>query len=429
MTDLLNDAMGREKEMTDNNRTIILNRMYAGSYLDENIGHEVINLFRDDNGDNYIYINQSGKIGRAYYDHVEAVLLVRYVEKGVMEVLAKAEGLEQVYYQANNSESGWSQEDGKRQIAYIKDKDIRYGGAFLHDIYGNIEEGEIAITFKANVLRKPKRKMYLIEDGKKTGSYGNYVLLPEKHFSNQSLKMYYTEGKLPKDYRVLEGLISNKELWEKKNTTEKLNVADYKGMAAHSNILSIIGKEDDELVFSNLFAHFFEEDRLLFKTFAKEVLGINDLQSDFDLVRESMGNIDLWIEDDFTVIIIENKIKSKINGERHDIYSPKVQSQLSKYYLYAKKECPDKDIRCYIFSPDYNAIDIRKYEAGKYYSIVNYSKIYDFYLGYAGRMIHSRYFPEFLDAINMHSKPLDTRRFEIMRERFISKIVKKQDNY
>ena len=25
--------------------TIILNRMYAGSYLDENIGHEVINLF------------------------------------------------------------------------------------------------------------------------------------------------------------------------------------------------------------------------------------------------------------------------------------------------------------------------------------------------------------------------------------------------
>lgn len=39
--------------------TIILNRMYAGSYLDEdeNIGHEVINLFRDDNGSNYIYIN------------------------------------------------------------------------------------------------------------------------------------------------------------------------------------------------------------------------------------------------------------------------------------------------------------------------------------------------------------------------------------
>ena len=29
-------------------KTIILNRMYAGSYLDENIGHEVINLFKDE---------------------------------------------------------------------------------------------------------------------------------------------------------------------------------------------------------------------------------------------------------------------------------------------------------------------------------------------------------------------------------------------
>ena len=36
---------------------IILTRMYVGSYLQNHIGHEIINLFRDDNGDNYIYIN------------------------------------------------------------------------------------------------------------------------------------------------------------------------------------------------------------------------------------------------------------------------------------------------------------------------------------------------------------------------------------
>ena len=33
--------------------------MYVGSYLEENIGHEVINLFRDDHGNNYIYVNIS----------------------------------------------------------------------------------------------------------------------------------------------------------------------------------------------------------------------------------------------------------------------------------------------------------------------------------------------------------------------------------
>ena len=35
---------------------IILTRMYVGSYLQNHIGHEIINLFRDDNGNNYIYI-------------------------------------------------------------------------------------------------------------------------------------------------------------------------------------------------------------------------------------------------------------------------------------------------------------------------------------------------------------------------------------
>ena len=39
-------------------RLIIINRMYAGKYLTigENIGHEVINLIRSDNGNNYLNI-------------------------------------------------------------------------------------------------------------------------------------------------------------------------------------------------------------------------------------------------------------------------------------------------------------------------------------------------------------------------------------
>ncbi len=37
---------------------IILSRMYAGSYLKDKIGHEVINMFRADNGKNYVYISE-----------------------------------------------------------------------------------------------------------------------------------------------------------------------------------------------------------------------------------------------------------------------------------------------------------------------------------------------------------------------------------
>ncbi|MBQ5777031.1 MAG: hypothetical protein IIW06_08615 [Bacteroidaceae bacterium] len=36
---------------------IVINRMYVGDYLSENLGHEVINFFKADNGRHYIYLN------------------------------------------------------------------------------------------------------------------------------------------------------------------------------------------------------------------------------------------------------------------------------------------------------------------------------------------------------------------------------------
>ena len=38
---------------------IVLNRMYVGNYLNNNLGHEVINLFKADNGNYYINIYYS----------------------------------------------------------------------------------------------------------------------------------------------------------------------------------------------------------------------------------------------------------------------------------------------------------------------------------------------------------------------------------
>ena len=41
---------------------ILINQLFAGRYLSEggNIGHQVINLFEDDNGDRYLYVTPSG---------------------------------------------------------------------------------------------------------------------------------------------------------------------------------------------------------------------------------------------------------------------------------------------------------------------------------------------------------------------------------
>ena len=58
--------------------TIILTRMYVGTYLQNNIGHEVINLFKADNGNNYIYVNKDGRINPKYNNSISAVILTRY---------------------------------------------------------------------------------------------------------------------------------------------------------------------------------------------------------------------------------------------------------------------------------------------------------------------------------------------------------------
>ena len=48
-------------------RLIIVNRVYNGRYLNEgeNIGHEIINLIRSDNDNNYIWLNDNGLVNNS----------------------------------------------------------------------------------------------------------------------------------------------------------------------------------------------------------------------------------------------------------------------------------------------------------------------------------------------------------------------------
>ena len=45
-------------------KVYIINRMYAGSYINDKLGGEFINLLHDDNNKNYIFINPSGFIDK-----------------------------------------------------------------------------------------------------------------------------------------------------------------------------------------------------------------------------------------------------------------------------------------------------------------------------------------------------------------------------
>ena len=67
-------------------KEILINQLYAGDYLKEgeNIGHEVINLFKDDAGNNNLFITPSGYVKN---HDLEAVIFVRNVsERRTVEI-------------------------------------------------------------------------------------------------------------------------------------------------------------------------------------------------------------------------------------------------------------------------------------------------------------------------------------------------------
>ena len=71
---------------------ILLNIMYTGKYISEynKIGHEIINLFKADDGNNYIYVTPYGTVN----EEVDIVLMGRSIGGGRVEILGKADGLE-----------------------------------------------------------------------------------------------------------------------------------------------------------------------------------------------------------------------------------------------------------------------------------------------------------------------------------------------
>ena len=77
---------------------IVLNAMYSGGYLNENMGHEIINLFKSDKAimiggksyQNFLYLNPYGNFNQTYEDVVTDMLMVISVpKKNMFEIVGK----------------------------------------------------------------------------------------------------------------------------------------------------------------------------------------------------------------------------------------------------------------------------------------------------------------------------------------------------
>ena len=165
------------------NDEILINQLFAGSYLNEgaNIGHEVINLFKDDNGQNYLYITPGGKVDSSH--SVKSVIFVRNIEgKTTVEVIAKAEKLCPIDVAPND----------------VKYADTPISNVFSDNIYHGKSDSSIFFTYRTDKIRLPRKNtriLLTINDEFKPND--DTICLIRLHsnskaISNQSGRKYYS---------------------------------------------------------------------------------------------------------------------------------------------------------------------------------------------------------------------------------------------
>lgn len=355
---------------------IILNKMYSGNYLKENIGHEFINNYIDDEGKQYIYVNPWQQV-RKLDSGENYIIQVRYAGKNCYEVLSYAK-IE------------------KRYTAKDKGGNLRYCGHLLKDLLGNNvfdspnSEGIYAHLI-AEHFRKCKPNTYLC--------FAKNIPLPEDatkvqlcgfEFGKQNLRRYVprNESESESEYHdALINFINESKYWLEGNS--KLSRQDIESQEI--NIIDVIGKQYEELTFSNWLSFYLQKSQLckkfilecLFKTAGISRDGEADLLANLSRAEREFKNIDIWITSKKLAIVIENKIDSGINGIKRT-EDGKLTSQLEKYIGIAvaeqeKNQKKKEDVYCFIIKPNYNQLTISDDDMKKTWKVIEYKSIYNFF--------------------------------------------------
>lgn len=452
-------------------RLIIVNRMYAGKYLTigENIGHEIINLIRSDNGNNYLWLNADGncdvskfvdKNGNLLYDEV-LMLMVRMYGHRQWKVLGKAEIDTSVLREYMVPH--YNNKNHNLQINKIEKEKIYYGGQPINKIFdansfnGQLQSGiDIYFTFKAKNVFLP---IEIPENIEKT------IINIEglKGLANQSLRMYVSEEQEEKleTYRLFNQIIDGDIFdWEKANTTAKVDVNSAAITNEKDFFLKIINEEYRELTFSNLLAYYLQNKQVM-AMFAKDVLKLNNFNANTYSIAREEKNIDLFISSPEHYIIIENKIRSGLIEEEKDMTkkvleyfgvsnaeslpqkakdilvtfnSSKTHYQTDRYYAYAcgtvEQQKTNAAISGYVLFPNYAQYKIteqlQKTLFQENYTPITYKQVHSFFNNLRGSDVlsgnESKYLDDFLEGMAIHTKTIDNSFEEEMKNRFFKKI-------
>lgn len=434
------------------NLDIVINRMYAGNYLSNNLGHEVINMFAADNGNHYLYLNAKGNFDKKR--HIGYMLLVKYAGNHKVEVLAMAKNLEM----APGADASLPQKLSKekkeifdKQREFILKEDITYGGVPLLNIFNGAEQQNIFVTFKVSAgnFFKPVKRIFISyknsDNGCAPAKCDIEINLADTNFTSTSLKQYITlnSGKDAKnsaaDYNKLAELINNGCYWEESNegvvpTTEHCKKVD--------SLFDICKIKDDENVFSNAICYFMQLYPALWSKFLDEVLKKSEkhfrLNSTFTVKREYSiaeekeeetgiplsGRIDLLIESEDAVIAVENKILSNINKIDGDDKS-NGESQLTRYLSWLSNT-GFNNAALFVLAPEYSKnLNIPDGVAGNQYwgGVISYKQLYDFLSRNLRCFCSDAIFVAFYNAMERHTKASDAEYlYEEMRDKFYERI-------
>ena len=397
--------------------------MFTGGYLGDNIGHEIINLFKADDGNNYIYLCKDGKYTRK--DLPKYVIQVRHHCTRTLEVISIAEIESKIT---------------KQEIDNIK-----YGGVSIVDIFKeNEEQGtDTYITFKAtNVIKPtPDQPVYIAYEGNRvkvnisTPFIKPTIILNEKVVVNGKEKynfdvcealrnyIYYNENQ-DSDYFKLNSLIknafSNNIDWQP--VSEQLGLTVKDSSKIYSTPGDIYGISNLELPYSNAFKFFIEKYPQLLSGIFGKICSYFDMHRNYQITRieREWRNIDILIEvDNELVIVIENKIFSDLNGKKENEIT-----QLDKYERIITKE--DK-YNAYnkifiLLLPDHNNINIDNY--------TNWHKLfYSSVSSYLDEFVKTNTDEQLKDFAEMVSRHSDKDyNYSVMKRRFERALIKAKNS-
>lgn len=358
---------------------ILLNKLFWGGWLDKqgNIGHEIIDFLLTDKGEHYVYNNPLGVCPKDIWidgtkskeeKHLGKYMVLTSEKRGkefdILYVIELAEKLHGFSAPKNKTKLRDIQKNIQQDI--IKNRDIKYNGKYLYDIYKN--DDSLYLTFKG-------KKMYKADTP---------ITFEETTHNFQRNKGYIYDDKDPDDYKklitLIEDSINDGRL--EKFTPRYVSTSQIGQSNANKTFIDLIKQEYNEQIYTNIL-HSILEQGDLFKHFCDKFRKGKTFNStgNFKVFRETKvvdGRMDICAESDSQRVIIENKINSGLNGLRPADNT----TQLSIYYRWGKEKPTDP--LCFVVAPNCRKAEIEREikkedpNMANIYKIIPYSEIADF---------------------------------------------------